>query len=280
MNLRTWNLKWVAAFAAAALVGAVGVVAALTVVGGGDNQATAGEDETRAIPTAKGAATDSPSTPGPSKPEQPSYPAVIPTLPPDFTFPEKQECPLDWGQITDDMAGYSICVPPGWGVADPSTGERTANMVLHYGEAFIYSPEAFPRPLGKTAEAPLEPQADFVTIALFPITTDTSVEGGCETKPGDTVAGLPAVTCEYRFDPEPYWDQAIISPSGAWAGLRVFVPLPNAKPPTGPDGQALPTAKGEPPSAALGISVFARNEVMDGQRDTITEILATLQILP
>jgi hypothetical protein len=164
-------------------------------------------------------------------------------------------------------------------MTDEDTGEPMVDVVLHYGEAHIYSPEAFPRPLGHAAEAPLDPEADFLTIVLFPIPADVTVEGGCEAKVGGTVAGLPAATCEYRFDPVPAWDQSIASPSGTWTGLRAFVPLPSAKPPTGPNGEPLPAPKGEPRSAGLGISVFARNEVMAGLRDTVADILATLQIL-
>jgi len=294
MDPRKWDLKWVAAFAAAAVVGAIGVVVVLSVVGGHDDQATAQSSDATPVPAVteaapsqqvtepagESAATATAAAPGRNKPELPTYPAVVPTLPPDFTLPEKRPCPAGWGLVTDDMAGYSICVAPGWGMPDASTGEAMVNVVLHYGEAYIYSPEAFPRPLGNAAEAPVDPEADFLTIVLFPIPADTAVEGGCEAKPGGTVAGLPAATCEYRFDPVPYWDQAITSPSGKWTGLRAFVPLPSAKPPTGPDGQPLPAPKGEPRSAGLGISAFARNEVMDRLRDRVAEILATLQILP
>lgn len=292
MNLRALNLKWTLAFLAAAALGVVGVVLVLTLMGGGDEQATAQSDSATPLATlpsetsgataspGPAAGTATPITPGAIKPELPSYPVVIPTLPPDFTLAEKGPCPDGWGRISDDMANYSICVPAGWGMPNPDTGEPMADVVLHYGEAHIYNPEAFPRPVGKAAEAPLDPEADFLTIVLFPIRTDASLGGGCEAKPGGSVAGLPAATCEYRFDPVPYWDQVAANPSGNWTARLMFVPLPGAKPPVGPGGQPLPTPKGGPYSTGLGISVSARNEVMDRYRETVSDILATLQVMP
>lgn len=287
MNARALNLKWALAFAGAAVVGAIGVVLVLTLVGNGDKQAIAQP----ADPTATPLATVPAVTPGatilarPTKPELPSFPVVVPALPKDFTPGAKRPCPEGWGQISDDMAVYSICVPPGWGIPDPdlATGAPVANAVLHYGEAYIFSPEAFPYPVGdesKIAEKLGNPDADFLTIVLFPIRSDTTMGGGCEAKLGGSVAGLPAATCEYRFDPVPYWNQAVADPSGNWISRLMFVPLPGAKPPVWPGGQPVPTPKGGPYSTGLGISVFARNEVMDRYRDTVSEILSTLQVVP
>ena len=258
----------------ATVVGAVGVVLVLTLMGDGDEQATVQP----ATPTAEGTAT--PITPGPHKPELPSYPVVVPALPPDFALPEKRPCPDGWGRISDDMAGYSICVPPGWGMPNPDTGEPMADVVLHYDEAYIYNPEAFPRPVGKAADRPLDPEANFLLIGLFPITSDSTVGGTCEAKLGGTVAGLPAATCEYRFDPVPYWDQSVANPSGKWRGQLMFVPLPGAKPPVLPGGEPFPTPQGGWHPTVLGITVSGRNEVMDRYQDIVSQILGTLQVVP
>ena len=294
MNLKSLNLKWTLAFAGAVVVGAVGVVLVLTLTRGSDDHATAQSDSATATPLAtlpsetveatvppgpaEGTAT--PITPGPYKPELPSYPVVIPTLPPGLTLNGKRPCPDGWGRISDDMANYSICVPPGWGMPDPNTGQPVSEAVLHYDSVLIFSPEAFPYPVGKGTEARLDPEANFLQIELFAFTSDTTVGGACEAKPGGSVAGLPAATCEYRFDPVPYWDQSVASPSGKWTGLLMFVPLPGAKPPVGPGGQPFPTPKGGPYSIGLGISVGARNQVMDRYRDVVSQILDTLEVTP
>lgn len=289
MNLKALNLKWTLALIAAVAVGAIGVVLVLTLMHSGDERAVAQPANPTALPTQTktAAATAGPTgaiatpiTPGPNKPELSSYPVVVPTLPPDFVPPEKRACPYGWGRTSDDMAGYSICVPFGWGIPDPRTGQPATGVVLHYEESYIYSPEAFPRPTGKAADTPLDPEAQFVTIVLFPIRTDTTITGGCEAGPDDVVAGLPAATCEYRFDPMPAWDQAVANPSGNWTAWLIFVPLPGAKPPVGPSGQPLPTPEGGAYPTGLGISVFARNDIMDRYGDTVSRILATLEVVP
>ena len=293
MRLKALNLKWALAFAVAVVVGAAGVLVVLTLMGGsGDEQAAAQPAATPtsathpAAPTGTAEAavpaetTGTPTTPGPNKPELPSYPVVIPTLPPGFAFPEKRACPEEWGRISDDMANYSICVPPGWSMPNPDTGDPVADLVLHYGEAHIYSPEAFPRPVGKAADRPLDPEADFLTSALFPIRTDTTLGGGCQAEPGGSVAHLPAATCEYKFDPVPNSDEALHSPTGKWAARMMFIPLPGALPPVGPGRQPFPTPEGGPYSTGLGISVFARSEVMGRYQDVVSQILATLQVTP
>jgi hypothetical protein len=284
MKLSALNLKWTLAFAGAVLVGAAGVVLVLTLMGGGGDEQAAAQPAatTTSVPLATHPPepTGTPEATGPSKPEPPSYPVVIPTLPPDFAFPEKRSCPDGWGRISDDMANYSICVAPGWGMAKPDTGEPLVDVVLHYGEAYIYSPEAFPRPVGKVADRPLDPEADFLTIALFPIRTDTTLGGGCQAQPGGSLAGIPAATCEYKFDPVPSLDQSVHSPSGKWTARMTFIPLPGARPPLGQGGQPVPTPRGGPYVAGLGISVFAANDVMARYGEEVSQILATLEVTP
>jgi hypothetical protein len=52
MNLKALNLKWALAFAGAAVVGVVGVVVVLSLIRGGDEQATAQSDSATATPPA------------------------------------------------------------------------------------------------------------------------------------------------------------------------------------------------------------------------------------
>lgn len=293
INRKSLNLKWALAFAGAAVVGVLGVVLVLTLMGGGGEQATAQPPGSTSTPiatlretveatvtTAPTGTTATPITPGQIKPELPSYPAVVPEIPKGFTLPEKRPCPEAWGRISDDMAGYSICVPPGWGMVNPNTGEPVSEAVLHYDSLVMFSPEAFPYPVGRGAQPWLDPEANFLQLELFAIMSDSTVGGGCEAKLSGSVAGLPAATCEYKFDPVPYWDQSVPNPSGAWTGLLMFIPLPGAKPPVGPGGEPLAAPQGGWPPIGLGISVGARNEVMDQYRDVVSKILGTLEVMP
>src|SRR4030042_4668784 len=186
------------------------MVLVLTLTRGSDDQATAQADSATATPlagllpaTAEATVPDGgTTTPITSKPTSESFPVVVPTPPIGFTPGAKRPCPEGWGQISDDMAVYSICVPPGWGIPD-DTGAVLANAVLHYGNPYIFSPEAFPWPVGdeaKIGEKLANPDADFVRVTVFPAMSDTTVSGTCEAKPGITVADLPATGCEYRYD--------------------------------------------------------------------------------
>ncbi len=296
MNLRAFNLKWALAFAGAVVVGAVGVVLVLALMGGEtDGRAAAQPAATPTpMPLATHAAdaaatvvtanpvepTTTSMTPGPTRQEPSSHAVVIPTVPPGFAFPERASCPDQWGMISDDMANYSVCVPPGWGVPDPSNGEAAVDVVLHYDWAYIYNPEAFPRPVGKAADRPVDEDADFLTIVLFPVRSDMTIGGGCQAEPGGILAGLPAAVCEYKFDRVPSLDDIIPGPSGAWTAQYAFVPLPGATPPVGLGGQPLPTPEGGSFLTGLAISVSGRNEVMDRYQDVVSQILATLEVIP
>jgi len=288
MNLKSLNLKWALAFAAAAAVGVVGVVLVLTLVGNGNEQAIAQPAESP-LPTMSPApmgtpeATDTLITPRPIKPELPSFPVVVPTLPKGLVTGEKRPCPEGWGRISDDMAVYSICVPPGWGIPDPdlATGEPVANAVLHYGEAYIFSPEAFPYPVGDEAKIGQklgDPEADFVRVKLFPLTPDTTISGTCQAQLCATVADLPAAACEYRYDREV--GSRVPNPQGSWCGRQIFVSLPLAKPPVWPSGEPVPIPTDKPYSAVLGIIVLGRCEVVERYRSTLSEMLSTLQVVP
>jgi hypothetical protein len=281
MNLKSLNLKWTLAFAAAAVVGVLGVVLVLALTRGGDDHATAQSDSATATAeaTVPAEGTAAPTTPGAIKPTAEHFPIVVPTPPIGFTLAEKRPCPKGWGQISDDMAVYSICVPPGWGMPDPEPGASApvANAVLHYGNPEIYSPEAFPwlerdeREIGQKLS---NPDADFVRVVLFPATwrTDTpapTVSNTCEAKQGATIAGLPAAACEYRYDREV--GSRVSNPQGSWCGRQIFVSLPSAKPSNPTD---------EPFSAVLGIIVAGRCEVVERYRSTLSEMLSTLQVVP
>jgi len=218
---------------------------------------------------------------GPTKARAEHFPVVVPTPPKGFTPPEKRPCPDGWGQISDDMAVYSICVPPGWGIPDPDSSAPVANVVLHYGNPEIFSPEAFPwleegeREIGQKLS---NPDADFVRVTLFPITPDTTVSDTCEANRGITVAGLPATGCEYRYDREV--GRRVPNPLGSWCGRQIFVSLPLARPPGGPSETPVPNSTYTPFSAVLGIVVLGRCEVVERYQDTLSEMLDSLQVVP
>jgi hypothetical protein len=283
MNPRTWNLKWALAFAGAVVVGVLGVVLVLTLMRGGDDQATAQSDSATATPLATlppetVEATVAPTTPGSYKPPSTSYPIVVPTPPKGFTLGAKRPCPEGWGQISDDMAVYSICIPPGWGMPVPDSDAPVASAVLHYGNPEIYSPEAFPwleRDEIEVGKKIGNPDAAFVRVILFPATwrTDTpapTVSNTCEAEQGASIAGLPAAACEYRYDRD---GGHVPNPLGSWCGRLVFVSLPSAKRPEG-------FSTDKPYSAVLGIIVAGRCEVVERYRSTLSEILSTLQVVP
>ena len=259
----------------------VGVVLVLMLMRGGDEQATAQSDSATATPLAAlpPETTEATTTPlaGPTRRPAEHFPIVVPTPPIGFTLGEKRPCPEGWGEISDDMAVYSICVPPGWGMPVPDSDAPVASAVLHYGNPEIYSPEAFPwleRDEGAVGQKLSNPDADFARVILFPATwrTDTpapTVSNTCEAKQGATIAGLPAAACEYRYDREV--GRRVPNPQGSWCGRLIFVSLPSAKPSNPTD---------EPFSAVLGIIVQGRCEVVERYRSTLSEMLSTLQVVP
>ncbi len=268
----------------AILIGFLALLMALASAACGDDNATTQP----ATPTTPPMATLPPGTAeatvlaGPTKAPAEHFPIVVPTPPVGFVLPEKRPCLKDWGRLSDDGAGYSICVPPGWGTPDPdlNTDGPVANAVLHWGNPAIFSPEAFPwleRDEGAVAKKLNNPDADFARVILFPGTwrTDTpapTVSNTCEAKQGAVIAGLPAAACEYRFDRVKGYGY-VPNPSGSWCGRQIFVSLPSAKRPEG-------FSTDKPYSTVLGIIVAGRCEVMERYGGTLSEILSTIQVLP
>jgi hypothetical protein len=271
MNSRGLNPRRILPFAAAALAW---LVLALGLAACGDDNATTAP---ATLPPGTAEATV---LVGPTKAPAEHFPIVVPTPPVGFVLPEKRPCLKDWGRISDDGAGYSICVPPGWGIPDPdlNTDGPVANAVLHWGNPAIFSPEAFPWPVGdevKVGEKMGNPDSDFARVILFPGTwrTDTpapTVSNTCEAKQGAVIAGLPAAACEYRFDRVKGYGY-VPNPSGSWCGRLIFVSLPSAKPSDPTD---------EPFSAVLGIIVQGRCDVIERYQGTLSEMLDGLQVVP
>jgi hypothetical protein len=78
MNLKSLNPKWALAFAGAAVVGVVGVVLVLTLMRGGDEQATAQPDSATPAATALGQGQTTPTPAGWMPPTSPSGPYATP----------------------------------------------------------------------------------------------------------------------------------------------------------------------------------------------------------
>ncbi len=300
MNLRALNIKWALALAAAAAIGAIGVVLVLTLMGGDEEETsvksaapTVTPSATRLAtvtpaPTATAEATEPPAptemaavTPGCPEPPLRDDLAVIPAVPPGFNAGDMRPCPEGWSRMIDDVAKYTMCIPPGWGQPGPASGEPAVPPVVHYLAPFFLSPEAFPYPIGTPGAVPAEP--DWLRISLTVLTSQSLVINMCEPELGVTIDSLPAATCEYKYDvircgTIPPWEQP--NPAGRWSGLNVYVPLPNSGPvPPDLEGVPLPRPTGSY-STGLYIRATALNEVMDRHRDLVWQILSTVQIIP
>jgi hypothetical protein len=268
MNLKALNLKWALAFAAAAVVGAMGVVLVLALMRGGDEQATAQP----ATPTTPPVATEAGGTPVPTWPPSPRYVAEIPSVPTGFTVAEKRSCPDGWQRVSDDVLNYSLCIPPDWGILDYETGERSKELTVH-GHGFkILSPEGFPYP----AEVPLDkllqdPDMNLIWIQLAHSSPGTKI--ACDAKPRAPLGALPAVECEYRFnytnDPDPRHDIEY-RPDGGMIGINIILPMPNQEPdPVDPKIRF-----------GLHIAVVGSEKAMQVHGDTISQILDSVEGQP
>jgi hypothetical protein len=284
MNPRRWNLKWVAAFVTAAAVGAIGVVVVLTVMGGGDGQATAGEttatvspDKTEAegtptpldtAPAGTPGATEATATPGAIRPVVPHYPLQIPTVPAGLTLAPKRPCPDKWQRISDDVLNYSMCIPPDWGILDERTGDRSTARTVHAQGLKILSPEGFPYPIGTPLDKPLQdPEKNLVYMTLGSAPPGSSIP--CHVESRSSLGQFPAAQCQLRFNFTDWGDPDYRS-DGTMVATEIIVPLANPEP--GPGGDR--TGYG------LLIGMTGSEKAMEVHDDTISEILNTFEGQP
>lgn len=290
MSLKTLNLKWTLAFAGAVVVGAAGVVLVLALVGGGgDDQAVAQPDIPTAIPLATLAPTPTQQvgatvTPVTTGPAVTTYPVRVPTVPPDFTPPEKRPCPEGWRRLSDDEANYSFCLPPGWAILNPNSSEPSTRTTLHFEGPDVLSPEAFPYPyagsLGEgVRDLMRDSEKNIIWMHLFYIRGDNEQPMSCDAKASGTLGGLPSAACENRFDIPLGTDRAMPDPEGKWERIFVVVPLPGAGVPASYESMPYPTPQGGY-SWALAILFEGRSEAIAHYRDTIEQILHTLEGQP
>jgi len=284
MNPRTWNLKWIAAFAMTAVVGAVGVVVVLTVMGGDDGQATAGEttptvlpvateaEETPApldtVPASTPATTETTGTPGAVRPVVPHYQLDIPTIPPGLTVAPKRPCPNEWQRISDDVLNYSMCIPPDWGSLDEKTGDRSTELTDHARGLKILSGDGFPYPIGTPVYEVLgDTDKNLVYMTLGAAPPGSSIP--CHVEPRSSLGQFSASQCQLRFDFTKWGDPDYRS-DGAMVGTEIIVPLPNPEPGLG----------GSRTGYGLLIGMTAGEKAMEVHSDTISEILSTFEGQP
>ena len=273
------NLKWVAAFAGAAVVGAVGVVLVLTLMRGGDEQATAQPDSATATPlatllpgtveaTVTPGATEAAGTPRPTKPAAPDYPLHIPTLPAGLTLGEKRPCPDKWQRISEDVLNYSICIPPDWGILDYETGERSTELTIHGRDFKILSSEGFPYPVGVPLHKILQdPSISLIYVALSPTPPGSNIT--CDAKPRAQLGSLPAVQCQFKFNYTEYGD-VDYRPDGSMVEIDTVVPLPSPEPST----------VGPRTGYGLFIGIVGSEKAMQLHSETISQILDTVEGQP
>jgi hypothetical protein len=274
MNPRTWNLKWVAAFAAAALVGAVGVIAVLTVMGGDDGQATA-EQTGETTPTVEPAlstaepplsGTDEP-TPSAMEP-YPYYPRQIPTLAPGYVVPEKRACPDRWQRVSNDLLNYSLCLPSDWGILDEETGERSTKLATRELTTKLLSPEGFPYPVGVPLDKLLQdPGSNLIWIQLS--TASPNAGMACDAEPRPPLGSLPAVGCEVRFNYSDSGRQDFRS-DGRMIEIDIVAPLPNSE-----LDPVTSTAR-----FGLHVAVVGSESAMEAHGKTLSQILDSLEGQP
>jgi hypothetical protein len=257
------GLKWVAAFAVAALVGVIGVIVVLSVMGGGE-QATAQPTTPTVPPTATGA----PGTPAATRPARQEHPVQIPTLPPSPALTGKQPCPDKWQRISDDVLNYSICIPPDWGVLNEETGGRSTGLTVHAQSVKILSPEGFPYPAGVPLYRALaDPSTNLVYMALGSAPPGSSI--ACDVKPRAPLGSLPAAECQARFNYTDLGDQDY-RPDGTMIETDVVVPLPNPQAGLG----------GPRTGYGLLIGIAGSEKAMQVHGETISQILDTVEGQP
>jgi hypothetical protein len=287
MNPKPLNLKWALAFMGATAVGAAGVVLVLALTGGRNDRAVAQPAEPSATPLSTPATLTPRDTVlgGPTIPPAEGFPVVVPTLPKGFTQGEKRACAEGWRRISDDMANYSFCLPPGWAMVDYETGQPRVNPIIHWESAAILSPEGFPYPhvgsYEKGVRDLIRDSADNVIwMQLLPFwSRENGQTMSCEPKPARMIGSLPSARCENTFNIPAGTDWAIPDANGRWGRLFVVVPLPEAQPPPGFESSPYPTPEGGY-SFGLGIIFEGRNEALDRYRDLILQIVDTLEGQP
>ncbi len=295
MNLKAFNPKWTLAFAGAVVVGAVGVVLVLTLMGGGgDEQATAQPAATptpmpRAThPPAPTGVTEATATSGTTGLPFPTYPVRVPTVPPDFTLPEKRPCPEGWRRLSDDEASYSFCLPPGWGFLDPGSSEPSTRTIMHWESAAILSPEAFPYPYVASEEKGYrdlirDSEKNIIYMQLLPFWADQqdTIHMTCSAEPSGLAGVLPSERCENRLDMPAGTPSAVAmpDPAGRWKRLFVVVPLPTTEGQPSLKRSGLPTPEGGY-FFGLGIVFEGRSEAFVHYQDVIMQILDTLEGQP
>jgi len=284
MNPRNWDLKWIAAFAAAAVVGADGVVVLLSVLVGDDGQATAGEVTPTVLPAATevegspaplGTApavtpepTEATATPAAVTLAVPHYPVQIPTVPPGLRLAPKRPCPDTWWRISDDVLNYSMCIPPDWGILDERAGDRSTARTVHAQGLKILSPEGFPYPVGVPLDKLLQdPEIDLIWMPVGVVPPGSTIE--CDPKPRAAIGPLPAVECQSRFNYTD-WGDTDYRADGNMVAISIIIPLPD--PEGGPAGSRA--------GYGLMISVVGSDKAIEIHSNTISQILNSVEGQP
>lgn len=138
-------------------------------------------------------------------------------------------CAVSEVAFENPALGYSLCHPAGWSFIDlESAAPLTAIPVRDLYYLRLVSPALLPWSPGSSLADAVSSRGGFG----FELFWDVADPSDCTLKGAGRVAGMPAVSCDYRFDSTPQYSQG---PNGRLFSYRFAVPFGSSPTPPNPD---------------------------------------------